>query len=66
MTFGEPESGIDMSHDREQHQRNDRPKTPSKATAPGAGRLRKGVQTEGGYAALKDFLERPLTRPIRS
>jgi len=66
MTFCEPESEISMSHDEERHQQNDPPKTPSKATAPGEGRLRKGVQTEGGYAALKDFLDRPLTRPIRS
>ena len=29
-------------------------------------RLRHGVQTEGGLAALEEFLERPLTIPISS
>lgn len=66
MTLGAPESEIYMSQDEEQSQRNDRQKRPSKATAPRDGRIRKGVQTEGGYTALKDFLNRPLTRPIRS
>ena len=58
------ETGLDK--DDKGTQPTDRRGEPPPAAVNSEGRLRSGIQTEGGFAAIEEFLERPLTIPISS
>ena len=60
MTPNIPDAEAVLGQDEKRSQPTDQREEPSPSTPNGEGRIRTGVQTEGGFAAIEELLERPL------